>query len=171
MYENTSYGGRKRCKDCTVLNRLRERDASPDRVNVCWQSGDRQSDVLEMIVMKSWHYSSLLNRSFDEVRNERRRETLYDESRLISVKFSLQMSGINLKHIFWMLQFLSLVLLVASVACLLVVNVACLLVASVACLLVANIACLLVVNVAFLCKMSVACICCVFCSRLAVMIV
>ena len=24
IYENTSYGGRKRCKGCTVLNRLRE---------------------------------------------------------------------------------------------------------------------------------------------------
>ena len=54
MYENTSYGGRKRCKGCTVLNRLRERDASFDRISMCWQSDNRQSDVLEVIVMKSW---------------------------------------------------------------------------------------------------------------------
>ena len=146
MYENTSYDDRKRCKGCTVLNRLRERNASPDRISVCWQSGDRQSGVLEVIVMKPWHYPPLSNRSSGEVRNERRREILYGESRPISAKSPLQMSGVNLKHIFWMLQFLPLVLLVASVAC------------------------LLVASVASLCKMSVACICCASCSRLAVMI-
>ena len=36
MYENTSYDDRKRCKDCIVLNKLRERNANFDRVSVCW---------------------------------------------------------------------------------------------------------------------------------------
>ena len=58
MYENTSYDDRKRCKDCIVLNRLRERDASLDRINVYWQLDNKQSDILEMIVMKLWHWCS-----------------------------------------------------------------------------------------------------------------
>ena len=152
-----------------------------------WQSDNRQSDVLKMIVMKSWHYFFLLNRSFDEIRNERKREILYNESRLISVKSSLQMSEVNLKHIFQMLQFLFFVLLIINVACLLIVNViyllivnvnclliinvVCLLIANVVCLLITNVVCLLIINVIFLCKMSNACIYCVFCNRLAVIIV
>ena len=54
MYENISYNDRKRCKDCIVLNRLRKKDVNFNRVNVCWQSDDKQSNVLKMIVMKSW---------------------------------------------------------------------------------------------------------------------
>ena len=50
MYENASYGGWKRCKSCTVLIRLREKDASPDRVSVGWQSGVWQSGVLEVLI-------------------------------------------------------------------------------------------------------------------------
>ena len=65
MYENTSYDGRKRCKGCTVLNRLRERNASPDRISVCWQSDDRQSGVLEVIAMKPWHAHCLARSFFD----------------------------------------------------------------------------------------------------------
>ena len=55
MYENISYNDRKRYKDYIVLNRLRERNVDFDQVNVCWQLNDRQSDVLKVIVMKSWH--------------------------------------------------------------------------------------------------------------------
>ena len=53
MYENINYDNRKKCKDCIVLNKLREKDANLDRINICWQSNNRQLNILEMIIMKS----------------------------------------------------------------------------------------------------------------------
>ena len=34
MYENIDYDNRKRCKDCIVLNRLKEKNVNFDRVNM-----------------------------------------------------------------------------------------------------------------------------------------